>query len=115
MYRKYDITAILYDKRGRVLSIGKNSYVKTHPLQAQYNSKHSNGLGLFLHAELHAITRCRDLSRAHRMVIMRFSKKGEPRMARPCPVCIEALKDAGIKFVEYTTSESKDKQRERII
>lgn len=100
--QRFDLTAIIYDKRGRVLSIGKNSYVKTHPLQ----HKHASRVGLpdkqFLHAEIHAISRCRNLERAHRIVVTRFGARGEPKTAKPCPVCESAIKAAGIKYVEHT-------------
>lgn len=100
--QRFDLTAIIYDKRGKVLSIGKNSYVKTHPLQY----KHACEVGLpdkqFLHAEIHAISRCRRLERAHRIVVMRFDKEGQPRNAEPCPVCRSAIRAAGIKVVEHT-------------
>lgn len=60
---KQQITAIIYDRKGEVLSIGQNSYVKTHPLQA----KHAEKVGLpykqFLHAEIHAITRCKHFTK----------------------------------------------------
>lgn len=99
---RFDMTAIIYDKRGRVLSVGKNSYIKTHPLQ----NKHACMVGLpdkqFLHAEIHAITRCRNLERAHRIVVTRFGSRGEPKTAKPCPVCVSAIQAAGIKYVEHT-------------
>lgn len=100
--QRFDMTAIIYDKRGRALSVGKNSYVKTHPLQA----KHACMVGLpdkqFLHAEIHAISRCKQLHRAHRIVVMRFDSVGKPKNAKPCPVCESAIKAAGIKIVEHT-------------
>lgn len=96
------VTAIIYDKKGRVLSVGKNSYVKTHPTQA----RHANKVGLpekvFLHAEVDAIVRCRDLSRAARIVVTRVTKKGHYANAKPCPVCESAIREAGIKNVEWT-------------
>lgn len=99
---RFDITAIIYDKRGRVLSIGKNSYAKTHPLQA----KHANMVGLpdktFLHAEVHAIARCKNLGKAHKIVVMRFDKEGKPKNAKPCPVCRSAIQASGIEYIEHT-------------
>lgn len=104
MSTKQNITAIIYDRKGRILSIGKNSYVKTHTLQA----KHAEKVGLpdkqFLHAEIHAIVRCKDLSKAHRILVTRYGKEGQPLLAKPCPVCESALKQAGIKIVEFTKS-----------
>lgn len=102
MKKRQQITAIIYDKRGRVLSIGQNSYVKTHPLQA----KHANLVGLhdkvFLHAEVHAIARCHDLSRAHKIVVTRWDRNGLPVNAKPCKICQSAIEAAGIKIVEHT-------------
>lgn len=99
---KFDITAIIYDKRGRILAVGKNSYVKTHPLQHH----HAHKVGLpekqFLHAEIHAISRCKKLHKAHKISVMRFDASGKPRVAKPCPVCESAIRAAGIKLVEHT-------------
>jgi hypothetical protein len=99
---KQSLTAIIYDKKGRALSIGQNSYIKTHPLQA----RHANKVGMpdkhYLHAEVHAIVKCRDLSKAHKIFISRFGKEGQPLLAKPCPVCQSAIQAAGIKVVEYT-------------
>ena len=99
---KHELTAIIYDKKGKVLSIGKNSYIKTHPLQA----RHAERVGLpdkqFLHAEIHAIARCKDLSKAHKILVTRFGRTGEPLLAKPCPVCQSAIKAAGIELIEHT-------------
>ena len=98
-----NITAIIYDKRGRAISVGKNSYVKTHPKQA----RHAVRVGLpekqYIHAEVAAIVRCKDLSKAYRIVVSRVDKKGKFRNAKPCPICESAILEAGIKKVEWTT------------
>lgn len=99
---KHQLTAVIYDKRGRVISIGQNSYVKTHPLQAKYADKVGLPDKQFLHAEIHAIIRCKDLSKAHKIFISRWNKKGEPVLAKPCPVCQSAIEAAGIEIVEHT-------------
>lgn len=100
--QKFDITAIIYDKRGRVLSIGKNSYIKTHPLQHMHACKVGLPHKQFLHAEVHAIARCRQLDKAHSIMVMRFGKNGEPLNAKPCPVCASAIEAAGIEIVNHT-------------
>ncbi len=97
-----DITAIIYDKRGKVLSIGKNSYVKTHPLQAKYANKVGLPEKQFLHAEISAIVRCRDLAKAHKIEVFRVGRNGDLLLAKPCPVCESAIKASGIKHVEHT-------------
>lgn len=102
MTKRYNLTAIIYDKRGRVMSVGKNSYVKTHPLQAAHAQLAGEPYKVFLHAEIHAISLCRDLKRAHTMKIFRFLEDGSPADARPCSVCCSAIKAAGIKIVTHT-------------
>lgn len=102
MNARQQITAVIFDKRGRVLSIGQNSYVKTHPLQAHYASKVGLDQKIYLHAEIHAITRCPDLSRAHRILITRYGRNGKPALAKPCPVCQTAIEATPIKIVEHT-------------
>lgn len=96
------ITAIIYDKRGRVLSVGQNSYVKSHTLQAEYAKKVGLPEKVFLHAEIHAITKCKDLSKAHSIFVSRYSKDGRPVLAKPCVVCQSALDTVGIKIIRHT-------------
>lgn len=96
------ITALIYDKRGKVLSVGQNSYIKTHPLQLKHAVVTGNPEKQFLHAEIHAITKCRNLKRAHKILVTRYGKNGEPLLAAPCPVCMSAIRSAGIKNVQHT-------------
>lgn len=100
--KKHELTAFIYDKRGRVLSIGKNNYVKTHPMQKKYASQVGEPHKVFLHAEIAAIIKCKDLSKAHRIEIFRYNNDGTPALAKPCPVCKSAIEAAGIKYVSHT-------------
>jgi deoxycytidylate deaminase len=102
MKKKFSVTAIIYDKRGRVLSIGKNSYVKTHPLQAEYARATGEPHKVFLHAETAAIIKCQYLSKAEKIVIFRHTEDGSPANAKPCKICSHAIKLAGIKIIEHT-------------
>lgn len=102
MSAKHALTAVIYDKRGRVLSIGQNSYVKTHPLQAYHAKRVGKEEAVFLHAEIHAITRCVNLDRAHKISIFRYNKKGRPVPAAPCKICVSAIEATSIKVIEHT-------------
>lgn len=102
MSTKQNITAILYDKKGRIISIGKNSYIKTHPLQAKSAKAVGEEHKVFLHAEIDALVKARNWDKAHKLVITRFGKDGQPALAKPCRVCQHAIKMAGIKHVEHT-------------
>lgn len=99
---KHHLSAVIYDKRGRVLSVGVNSYIKTHPVQAKHAGKTGHPEKQYLHAEIHAIVRCKDLSKAHKIFVSRWNKNGDPMLAKPCPVCMSAIRAAGIKIVEHT-------------
>lgn len=102
MSRKFNVTAIIYDKRGRVLSIGKNSYVKTHPMQADHARRAGEPEKVYIHAEVASIVKCKDLSKAHTIAVFRYHEDGSPAKARPCCICQSAIRAAGIKFVEHT-------------
>jgi len=99
---KQNITAIIYDRKGRIISIGRNSYLKTHPLQAKYAMHVGTPDKIFLHAEIEALVKLKDWTRAARILVTRYSKSGEPILAKPCKVCQHALSLAGITQIEHT-------------
>jgi deoxycytidylate deaminase len=96
-----DITAIIKDKRGNILSLGKNSYVKTHPYQAKCAKKVGLPEKIYLHAEIDAIIKCNDISKAHSIHIYR---KGKSKwlLAKPCPICLQAISQTSIKIIQHT-------------
>lgn len=102
MSKKFSMTAIIYDKRGRVLSVGKNSYVKTHPMQAAHAHRAGEPYKVYLHAEIAAIVKCKSLDKAHKISIFRYLEDGSPAEARPCKICAGAIRLAGIKHIEHT-------------
>jgi deoxycytidylate deaminase len=102
MSSQQNLTAFIYDKKGRVLSIGKNSYTKTHPYMAQLANQHNEPDKVFLHAEVDAIIRCRDIASAHRIFVTRLSRNGQYAMARPCQICMTAINATPISKVEHT-------------
>lgn len=99
--KKFVIKATTFDSRGRVISIGHNSYTKTHPRQAQMAKLAGLEVKQHLHAEIAAIIKSKDKN-IHKIKIERYDSEGNPKLAAPCPVCQMAIKLAGIKFVEYT-------------
>lgn len=96
-----EIMATVYDKRGRILSTGKNSYIKTHPYQAKLGKKMGSPEKIYLHAEIAALIKCRN-GIPYKIKIERYDRFGNAKMAKPCPSCEYAIKLAGIKFVEHT-------------
>jgi len=101
-HEQYRVGAVVFRKR-TVISCASNSRVKTHPLQSRLAYRkgiYSNGR---LHAEVAAIIRAR--GRGDAIFVCRIGKSGDARLAKPCPACEEAIREAGIKHVWYTDSE----------
>lgn len=100
--QRQNITAFVYDKRGKLLSVGKNSYVKTHPLQARAAKEVGEDYKIYLHAEVDALRRLKDWGRAHKMVVTRIKNDGTHGNAQPCKICQRVIKLAGINVIEHT-------------
>ena len=101
MTDRQNITAILFDKKGRVLSVGKNNYCKTHPLQAFHSKKVGLQEKIYLHAEIAAIIAAKGKP-IKSIIISRFNKEGKPLPAAPCPICRLAIKHFNIKNIYHT-------------
>jgi deoxycytidylate deaminase len=96
----YNLTATVYNKRGNIIAVGKNSYTKTHTIQSKYAKRVGEIHKVYLHAEIDALIKAQ--GKGYKIKIERYGKNGEPKNAKPCPICELAIKEAGIKFVEYT-------------
>ena len=98
---KHTVKASCYDKRGRLLSSAYNNYNKTHPLQKLFAERVGHSHRQLLHAEILAIIRAKE-KQIHKIVIERYGKQGQPLLAAPCPICLEAIKHYGISVVQHT-------------
>src|SRR5574341_205668 len=99
--KKYNVYAVVVNKQGKFISNGVNSYVKTHPTQAKIASQLGFDRKEYLHAEIAALVRSKS-TKGHKIIVVRVDKKGNPKMAKPCPICFEAIRQAGIKEIEYS-------------
>lgn len=100
--KRFSIKATVYDKRGRVLTTGENSYSKTHPLQAKYAVSVGLDDKIFLHAEISALSKLRKHHKPHKIVVERYLCDGSTAIAKPCKVCQAAIDAHGISVVEWT-------------
>lgn len=100
--KRYRIVAKCYDKRGRLISKGENSYDTSHPIQAHFARLVGQKERIFLHAEIQAIIRARGKV-IQSIRVERYDSKGNERLALPCAICKRAIADAGIKEITYTT------------
>lgn len=98
--------------QGSVIGIGCNTN-KTHPMQMRYNryrkNKHvSETFAPKLHAEINCISAIRhmniDFSKV-KLFVYRIRNDQPFGIARPCPSCMAAIKDLGIRNIYYTTNE----------
>ena len=96
--------------KGSVLAKGFNSD-KTHTIQSRYNVMRYKDIGnrylpSKIHGELAVLQKIKyldiDFSRVH-IYVYRELKDGTMAMARPCPACMAAIKQMGIKYIHYTT------------
>ena len=99
---KFLITATVYDRKGHVLAKAENSFTKTHPEQSRFAKQANLPEKEFLHAEVRAIIRALKVGQPYKIKVERYNRRGEPLLAKPCPICELAIKEAGIKFVEFT-------------
>lgn len=78
------------------IGFGYNQMTKTHPK--------CNTWGNYIHSELHALIGLdfKD-TKGSTAYIYREKKDGSLGMARPCRVCYDTLRLAGIKKICYTT------------
>lgn len=99
--------------KGRPVSSGCNSN-KTHPMQEKYNKyrnkNHTQNCIPKIHAEIQALAKLKNDEyepkydpRKLAVYVYRIRKDQDFGMARPCPSCMQAIKDMGIRNIYYTT------------
>lgn len=103
---------VLY--KGRVVGTGYNSH-KTNPVQKRYDQfrtfRYNNGSYIkhSIHAEVDALYPLIDRDDINwdkvQVYIYRRCKSREHGMARPCPACMNLIKELGIKNIYYTTDD----------
>lgn len=97
--------------QGNIIGIACNTN-KTHPMQKYYNRYRYHPQISYFYPKLHAEINC--ISSIHNLDI-NFSKvklyvyrtrcDQEYGIARPCPSCMAAIKDLGIRHIYYTTDD----------
>ncbi len=95
--------------QGQVIGLGCNCN-KTHPTQKFYNKYRMTSDNMLpkLHAEINCINQIRHLNinfSKVKLYIYRIRKDQPFGLSRPCPSCMAAIKDLGIRDIYYTTND----------
>ena len=95
--------------QGQVIGLGCNCN-KTHPAQKFYNKYRNPSDSLLpkLHAEISCLNQIKHLNinfAKVKLYIYRIRKDQPYGLSRPCPSCMAAIKDLGIRDVYYTTND----------
>ena len=101
--------------QGQVIGIGFNTN-KTHPVQKFYNRyrEPSDYILPKLHAEISCINQIKHLDinfSKVKLYIYRIRKDQPFGLSRPCPSCMAAIKDLGIRDIYYTTNDGYSYER----
>ena len=101
--------------QGQVIGLGCNCN-KTHPAQKFYNKYRNPSDSLLpkLHAEISCLNQIKHLSinfEKVRLYIYRIRKDQPFGWSRPCPSCMAAIKDLGIRDIYYTTNDGYSYER----
>lgn len=96
------VYAIVSDKKGNLISEGHNDYFKSSPHMKRYSDEVGLHGKIYWHAECRAIHYIPRNKSAYKISIARVNKTGEFLPSKPCPICNNAIKKAGIQIVEYS-------------
>jgi tRNA(Arg) A34 adenosine deaminase TadA len=95
----FRLAATLFDKKGKIISSGVNSY-KTHPRLAPFTSFP------FIHAEQACILRVGlDFCEGLNLMVVRVKGDDSLGLAKPCVVCRGLIRNVGIKGVWFTNEQ----------
>lgn len=113
-YKKVHVGCIAV-YQGQVIGVGYNSN-KTHPTQNFYNRyrQQSDIMPAKLHAEIKCINQIKTLNinfSKVKLYIYRIRHDRPHGVSRPCPSCMAAIKDIGIRDIYYTTNDGYSYER----
>ena len=96
---RYKLVAFAVTK-GRVISVGINDYIKTHPKQKLFAVLTGQPAKQYLHAEIAAIVKAK--KPIEELYVYRMNRAGDFQNARPCPICQKAIQYSGIREVHHS-------------
>ena len=98
--KRYYVIAATLDKHNNIIATAQNSYCKTHPMQAHLAERAGRPCREYLHAEIGALVK--SCTRAESIMVVRSTRNGLTKCAKPCDICMMALKEAGVKRIYFS-------------
>ena len=106
--KRYNVVAATLDKHNNIIATAENSYCKTHPLQAHLAERAGRPCREYLHAEIGALVK--SCTKAESIMVVRSTRRGLTRCAKPCDICMMALREAGVRKIYYSDDEGNIKE-----
>jgi cytidine deaminase len=91
---RYKVSAVIFNKR-KIISFGINK-IKTSPELKKY-FKYGT-----CHAEIDAVMHSMTDVKGYSIFVYRETRDGKLANAKPCPQCVQFLKENGIKYAYWT-------------
>lgn len=107
---KQRIACLITDKRGKVLSVGYNSYESSCRMQRTFANKVGKPDAAFNHAEISALSKLKHFHKPHTLYVARANALGNPLYCEPCIVCKSAIEHLGIKEVIFSYEKPSSKE-----
>jgi tRNA(Arg) A34 adenosine deaminase TadA len=104
------IWADAFNKKGHLIATARNSYTKTHPLQKYFAQRVGHPHKIYLHAEIASLLNA-GKNKVYELKISRKNKLGQEMSSMPCPICQEALRAFGVKYITYTKNNKQIRER----
>jgi deoxycytidylate deaminase len=69
--------------------------------------KNTNKIQTFIHAEVDAIVKCRNIKDAFSIEVYNYTENGNPALSKPCPLCMSLINKTPIKVIKYHDREER--------
>ena len=101
---KQKIVAFVLNQKGHILTVGWNSYIKTHPIQKVASALFGEVHKQYLHAEVCALTRLtkKQLGKQSAIVIIRLDSKNSLLAGCPCRICASVIHSYNINTIIHS-------------
>ena len=102
---RHSIGAVLVSKNWDIIGVGSNVR-KSHPKQADFARRVGLEHKIYMHAEVQCLVNAKQRNlNGSRIFVYREFRDGLRAIARPCPICMKAIKHFGIRDIYYTTND----------